>query len=547
MSGLLGDGWESEQSQMMLGLAQGLLSARGGAGLAAGLGNMQGVQQRQNNNKLVNAQLRNYDSEIEARKLAGVKDARQQSLIESMFGPMGGESGALGVPPIAGPGSVPGMPGGAPQSGGPNLIQMAKQLGIPEQAIQADMVFNGGKKISELFAERSKPNWQNVNGNLVNTNAQGFSGGLQPGMSASADGKVTAWQPDGQGGLVVGAPTGARETYASFKNVDALIGAAGRVNLRKNADGTESPVSELDENPTLRRVLGGSPRASAGAGEPAMKATVSTMSSDAAGNLAAIRREIKTTQNDLMKRMDANSKAMLREHLADLRRQEKDPRNIKAAALEPALATGTPTYGMTSEQAAAAKAAETKQVATAQADVVRDTGKQKDGKLYGQLTAGLDRAISLLQSGPTASGFGSMVDGATKFIGQSTPGADVASQLETVAGWLTANVPRMEGPQSDKDVQSYRIMAAEVGDRTKPVSQRLAAAKELQGLQAKYAELNGGAANTGGATGSFDSKPASTSQPFPANASAKNLTKGQAYTLPNGVEAVWDGMRFKGK
>lgn len=71
--GLLGDSWSDPQSQMMMGLAQGLLSARGGAGLAAGLGNMQGVQQNQMKNKLVNAQLENYQSEIEARKLAGVK------------------------------------------------------------------------------------------------------------------------------------------------------------------------------------------------------------------------------------------------------------------------------------------------------------------------------------------------------------------------------------------------------------------------------------------------------------------------------------------
>ena len=35
--------------------------------------------------------------------------------------------------------------------------------------------------------------------------------------------------------------------------------------------------------------------------------------------------------------------------------------------------------------------------------------------------------------------------------------------------------------------------------------------------------------------------------PLPANASAKNLTKGTSYELPNGQVGVWDGMRFKGQ
>jgi hypothetical protein len=35
-----------------------------------------------------------------------------------------------------------------------------------------------------------------------------------------------------------------------------LLSSAAQVNLRKNADGTESPVSSLEENPTLKNVLG---------------------------------------------------------------------------------------------------------------------------------------------------------------------------------------------------------------------------------------------------------------------------------------------------
>jgi hypothetical protein len=142
-------------------------------------------------------------------------------------------------------------------------------------------------------------------------------------------------------------------------------------------------------------------------------------------------------------------------------------------------------------EVAANDAQRARAVGTANADVGRDTAKQGAAKLAGQMGAGVDRALELLKQGPTASGAGSMVDSTASFFGKSTKGADLASQLDTISGWLTSNVPRMEGPQSDKDVANYRIMAAAVGDRTKPVSQRIAAAEELKGLQAKYAELNG--------------------------------------------------------
>lgn len=92
-----------------------------------------------------------------------------------------------------------------------------------------------------------------------------------------------------------------------------------------------------------------------------------------------------------------------------------------------------------------------------------------------------------------------MADNVAGFFGKSTEGADLASQLDTLSGWMTANVPRMQGPQSDKDVAQYKIMAAAVGDRSKPISQRLSAANELKGLQNKYAEINGGTPNAGAA------------------------------------------------
>lgn len=111
-------------------------------------------------------------------------------------------------------------------------------------------------------------------------------------------------------------------------------------------------------------------------------------------------------------------------------------------------------------------------------------------KLAGQLNAGIQQARELIPKA-TASGAGALIDRGAAFVGASTPGADAAAQLDTLAGWLISNVPRMQGPQSDRDVLLYSQMAARVGDRTAPASQRLAALDTLEALQRKYAEVGG--------------------------------------------------------
>ena len=110
-------------------------------------------------------------------------------------------------------------------------------------------------------------------------------------------------------------------------------------------------------------------------------------------------------------------------------------------------------------------------------------------KLSSQLSESIKMARKLIPQA-TASGAGSMVDNAAGFVGYATPGANAAAQLDTLAGWMTSNVPRMQGPQSDKDTLLYRQMAAQVGDRTKPASTRLAALSTLERLQQKYADIN---------------------------------------------------------
>lgn len=91
---------------------------------------------------------------------------------------------------------------------------------------------------------------------------------------------------------------------------------------------------------------------------------------------------------------------------------------------------------------------------------------------------------------PTGSGAGALYDYGASLIGKSPEGAVEATKLKAVAGALTSKMPRMEGPQSDKDTALYKEMAAQVGDATLPVERRKGALTEVKRLWLKYERLN---------------------------------------------------------
>lgn len=114
----------------------------------------------------------------------------------------------------------------------------------------------------------------------------------------------------------------------------------------------------------------------------------------------------------------------------------------------------------------------------------------KDTRLYEQLTAAIPMARDLLKSA-TGSGAGAAADKVMAFFGKSTKGAEAAQALDTLGGWMVANVPRMEGPQSNIDLLNYQTMAGRVADRTLPNESRLQALDVLETLQKKYASIGG--------------------------------------------------------
>ena len=103
----------------------------------------------------------------------------------------------------------------------------------------------------------------------------------------------------------------------------------------------------------------------------------------------------------------------------------------------------------------------------------------------------INQAEKLLDTA-TGSLTGTGIDVLAGSVGWSTPGAQSASKLKAIQGALVAKMPKMSGPQSDKDVLLYREMAAQVGDSTIPVDTRKAALDTLREIQERYAKVEPG-------------------------------------------------------
>jgi len=117
----------------------------------------------------------------------------------------------------------------------------------------------------------------------------------------------------------------------------------------------------------------------------------------------------------------------------------------------------------------------------------------------GQQAKDANDALSLIGQArdilPNATGSyaGAGYDQAMRFFGQSTDGALASAKLKAIGGALVSKMPKMSGPQSDKDVAMYREMAGRVGDETLPISERSAALDAVEEIQSRYASGQGGA------------------------------------------------------
>ena len=98
----------------------------------------------------------------------------------------------------------------------------------------------------------------------------------------------------------------------------------------------------------------------------------------------------------------------------------------------------------------------------------------------------LDQAKPLLKKSTSSYG-GAAMDQAARVVGIGTDGANAAAQLKALEGALISKMPKMSGPQSDKDVLLYKQMAGQIGDSTIPASTREAAITTIRSMNEKYA------------------------------------------------------------
>jgi hypothetical protein len=113
---------------------------------------------------------------------------------------------------------------------------------------------------------------------------------------------------------------------------------------------------------------------------------------------------------------------------------------------------------------------------------------EKTAALQKQMGKDLTLAITELESATkdkglidqsTGSGAGRLVDVAAGFAGQATPGAIAIAKLKPIADIALKMVPRFEGPQSDKDTQTYKEAAGQLADPSLPTEIRKQAGKEV--------------------------------------------------------------------
>lgn len=186
--------------------------------------------------------------------------------------------------------------------------------------------------------------------------------------------------------------------------------------------------------------------------------------------------------------------AMQRRYLEMKRNPDIVVRDVNKVptAIAPSIGFGTQTTPLSTLPAEAA-AAEKIKGAEAEGGAV---GKARGEVTGGIITKGanarstinsLDLADPLIDAA-TGSLAGAGRDRLAAVFGEAPQGAQAIAQLRVLQANLMTSMPRMEGPQSDKDVELYRQAAGQIGDPTVPGPIKKAAVQTIRQLQNKYVE-----------------------------------------------------------
>ena len=85
------------------------------------------------------------------------------------------------------------------------------------------------------------------------------------------------------------------------------------------------------------------------------------------------------------------------------------------------------------------------------------------------------------------SGIGNIMGGVANFVGYESSQNAADAELKVMSDKLLKAVPRFSGPQSDKDVASYKEAAGSIGDASLPMNVRMAALNTIKELNKPYA------------------------------------------------------------
>lgn len=129
-------------------------------------------------------------------------------------------------------------------------------------------------------------------------------------------------------------------------------------------------------------------------------------------------------------------------------------------------------------------------------ELAKDLAKNAQSPEAQQKIADAQSVVGLLQEASpyintaTGSTAGSIRDSALGLIGRSTEAGRDSARLAAIGGQLVSKMPKMSGPQSDKDVQLYKEMAGRIGDPSVPSDVKQAAAETIMRLNQKYLQQN---------------------------------------------------------
>lgn len=165
----------------------------------------------------------------------------------------------------------------------------------------------------------------------------------------------------------------------------------------------------------------------------------------------------------------------------------------KPAAGGPAVAGSTPLMTPLSSLPKEVSAASQLAGAKAQSTAVGTASGELQGGIVKKAGAAnsiigmLDLADPLIDAA-TGSVPGKGADALAAFFGKAPTGAEAIAKLKVLQAGLMLNMPRMEGPQSDRDVELYREAAASLGDPAVPRAIKKAAISTIRDIQNRYKE-----------------------------------------------------------